>query len=74
MMSMLKSVEKNLGKGKVMWRNGWPGALAILVLLAGCGSKEPTPAYKNRDAQYQQKQAAKAVESLDRDFSDESKK
>ncbi|WP_300363438.1 hypothetical protein [Hydrogenimonas sp.] len=47
----------------------WTAAFLALVVLAGCGSKEPTPAYRNKDAQYQQKQAKEAVESLDRDFS-----
>lgn len=47
----------------------WTAAILGLAMLAGCGSKEPTPAYRNKDAQYQQKQAKEAVESLDRDFS-----
>ncbi|WP_201352703.1 hypothetical protein [Hydrogenimonas urashimensis] len=43
--------------------------ILALSLFGGCGSKEPLPAYKNKDAQYQQKQAHDALDSLDREFS-----
>jgi outer membrane biogenesis lipoprotein LolB len=62
------------GKGREMeWRTLCLASLALL-LFAGCGTKEPEAAYRNKDAQYQQKQAKEAIESLDRDFENKERK